>query len=165
MCPQDKKDEDEVVEYEEQMMRVSCAANIFHDLGKPAISLKGREGISIAIDGSPRLASTLCRGVFQLFQLRSAALLWDKDDNTHREREGKYMYIQECSSMQKRKAEVVNTKESGGEHDPAVSISRCARLSSKTSGKKFCARARARPNFSAFMFPSRARNIKPRSIP
>jgi len=28
----------------------------------------------------------------------------------------------------KRKDEVINTKESGGEHDPAVLISRCARL-------------------------------------
>lgn len=33
--------------------------------------------------------------------------------------------------MQKRNDEVINTKESGGEHDPAVLISRCARLSSK----------------------------------
>lgn len=33
--------------------------------------------------------------------------------------------------MQKRKDEVINTKESGGAHDPAVLISRCARPSSK----------------------------------
>lgn len=40
-------------------------------------------------------------------------------------------YIREYICMQKRKDEVINMKESGGEHDPAVLISRCARLSSK----------------------------------
>jgi len=42
------------------------------------------------------------------------------------------VYICECVCMQKRKDKVINTKESGSEHDPAALISRHARLNSKT---------------------------------
>jgi hypothetical protein len=43
--------------------------------------------------------------------------------------------------MQKRKDKVINTKESGSEHDPAALISRCARLNSEKHQES---RARAR---------------------